>query len=61
MTVNYGKVISVHELPVPKYDPSATYSSVTFTGWRLSSGAEFPESKEITEDITLYATWISST
>lgn len=61
MTVNYGKVISVHELPVPKYDPSVTYSSVTFTGWRLGTGAAFPESMAITEDITLYATWISST
>ena len=61
MTVDYGTVVSKHDLPVPTYDPSATYSSVTFTGWRLSDGAEFPESKTITEDITLYATWISST
>ena len=61
MTVDYGRVISKHELPVPAYDPSVTYSSVTFTGWRRSSGAAFPESMEITEDITLYATWISST
>ena len=60
-TVDYGTVVSKHALPVPTYDPSATYSSVTFTGWRLSDGAEFPESKTITEDITLYATWISST
>lgn len=60
-TVDYGTVVSKHDLPVPTYDPSATYSSVTFTGWRLSDGAEFPESKTITEDITLYATWISST
>ena len=60
-TVDYGTVVSKHDLPVPAYDPSATYSSVTFTGWRLGTGAEFPESMAITEDITLYATWISST
>ena len=60
-TVDYGTVVSKHDLPVPTYDPSATYSSVTFTGWRLSDGAEFPESMAITEDITLYATWIAST
>ena len=60
-TVDYGTVLSKHDLPVPTYDPSATYSSVTFTGWRLGTGAAFPESMEITEDITLYATWISST
>lgn len=60
-TVDYGTVVSKHDLPVPTYDPSATYSSVTFTGWRLGTGAAFPESMAITEDITLYATWISST
>ena len=60
-TVDYGTVVSKHALPVPAYDPNATYSSVTFTGWRKSDGAEFPESMVITEDITLYATWISST
>ena len=60
-TVDYGTVVSKHDLPVPKYDPSATYSSVTFTGWRLGTGAAFPESMAITEDITLYATWIAST
>ena len=61
MTVDYGTVLSKNALPVPTYDPNATYSSVTFTGWRLGTGAAFPESMAITEDITLYATWISST
>ena len=61
MTVDYGTVVSKNALPVPAYDPSVTYSSVTFTGWRRSNGAAFPESMTITEDITLYATWISST
>ena len=61
MTVDYGTVVSKNALPVPAYDPSVTYSSVTFTGWRLGTGAAFPESMAITEDITLYATWISST
>lgn len=60
-TVDYGTVISKHDLPVPAYDPNVTYSSVTFTGWRLGTGAAFPESMAITEDITLYATWIAST
>ena len=60
-TVDYGTVVSKHDLPVPTYDPSVTYSSVTFTGWRLGTGAAFPESMAITEDITLYATWIAST